>query len=140
MLLIGELSQKTGVSAKTIRYYEEIGLLPPTRRADNGYRIYGEADVEQLAFIKSARALDFMLDDVAEILAFKERGEPPCSYVLALMAQQVDAVSERIRQLEKLRAELAQLLEAGQKLPEDIQMRTCVCHLISLAPNEDPSP
>lgn len=130
MLRIGELSDHVGVPSKTIRYYEEIGLLPEPQRAENGYRIYADADVDRLQFIRRARALDFSLDDIAEILAFRERDEPPCRYVMDLMCDQIVVIEQRIRDLERLRDELTALHTAGQNLPEDVQMRACVCHLI----------
>ena len=130
MLQIGELSKRTGVPSKTIRYYEEIGLLPAPQRAENGYRIYTEADVERLQFIRRSRALDFALDEIAEILAFRERGEPPCSYVMDLICQQIDEIEGRIRDMERIRDELKALHEAGLDLPEDVKMRSCICHLV----------
>lgn len=133
MLQIGELSEQTGVSAKTIRFYEEVGLLPPATRAENGYRTYGEEDVERLQFVRRMRALDFALDDIAEILAFRERNEPPRRYVMALMHEQIDQISARITDLERMRDDLTTLLEAGRHLPEDALMRSCVCHLIQTA-------
>ncbi len=136
MFQIGELSARTGVSSKTIRYYEEIGLLPPPKRADNDYRIYDDEDVERLAFIRRARSLEFPLEDIDEILAFRDREEPPCSYVMDLMGRKIDEISIRIRDLERMRNELRSLHEAGLKLPEDIQMRSCVCHLIGASVTE----
>lgn len=130
MFQIGELSASTEVPEKTIRYYEEIGLLPPARRSANGYRAYDEADVERLRFIRRARALAIGLDEIAQILALRERNEPPCQHVMTLMCEQIHQVQEKIRELERLQAELSSLYEAGQKLPEDVQMRTCVCQLI----------
>ena len=136
MFQISELSKQAGVPAKTIRYYEEIELIPPARRAENGYRIYNETDVERLRFIRRARALDFALDDIDEILAFREQEEPPCRYVMSLMGDQIEQITTRIRDLERLRDELAALHEAGQQLPEDVQMRSCVCHLIEVGIDE----
>ena len=130
MFQIGELSTKTGVPAKTIRYYEQVGLLPPAKRGDNGYRLYDETDAERRGFIRNARALDFALDEVAEVLAFRDRGTPPCQYVMRVIHDRIGAIEERIRNLELLSDELATLYDAGQALPEDVQMRTCVCHLI----------
>lgn len=135
MFQIGELSARAGVPEKTIRYYEEIHLLPPARRGENGYRLYDDTDVERLRFVRRARELDFALDDIAEILAFRDRGEPPCRYVMTLMREQIDLIQERIRSLEQMRDELRMLHEAGRHLPEDIQMRTCVCHLIEVGVN-----
>jgi DNA-binding transcriptional MerR regulator len=131
MFPIGELSARTGIATKTIRYYEETGLLPPAKRLENDYRIYDEADVDRLSFIRRARALDFALDDIAEILAFRGRSEPPCGYVMSVMHDQIEQISARIRDLEHIRDELEALHEAGKSLPEDVQMRSCVCHLIT---------
>jgi DNA-binding transcriptional MerR regulator len=101
-----ELSAKTGVPTKTIRYYRSVDLLPSPKRAPNGYRLYDAADVERLNFIRRARALHFALEDIAEILAFRERGEPPCRYVMNTMQQRIVEMEERIRDLERLKGEL----------------------------------
>ncbi|PJF39116.1 MAG: heavy metal-responsive transcriptional regulator, partial [Phototrophicales bacterium] len=130
MYSIGDLSQQTGVSSKTIRFYEQIELLPPARRAPNGYRQYDERDVERLQFVRRARALDFAIDEIKEILDFRERNEPPCRYVMDVMQERMIEIEQRIRDLEKLRDELRSLHRAGKQLPEDVQMRDCVCHLI----------
>lgn len=130
MLRIGELSKQTGVPHKTIRYYEEIELLPRPQRMANGYRVYSQEDVERLQFIRRARTLGFALDEIAEILAFRERQEPPCSHVLALICHKIDEIENQIRDLTLIRDELKALHEAGRKLPEDVMMRACVCHLV----------
>ena len=132
MYQIGKLSAQADVPEKTIRYYEEIGLLPVARRSENGYRLYDDTDVERLRFVRRARALEFALNEIAEILAFRDRNEPPCRYVMDVMREQIDIVRERIRSLEQIRNELQMLYGAGQHLPEDVQMRTCVCHLIKV--------
>ncbi|MCC6613149.1 MAG: heavy metal-responsive transcriptional regulator [Anaerolineae bacterium] len=130
MVSIGELSQQTGVSTQAIRYYEQIKLLPAPKRADNSYREYDDSDVERLQFVKRARQLDFALGDIAEILAFRDQNEPPCQYVMNVMAQQISAIEERVADLQRLRDELATLHRAGLTMPEDIEMKQCVCHLI----------
>src|SRR3546814_457103 len=78
---IGELAARLAINTKTIRYYEGIGLLPPPDRTASGYRAYDEDDVERLTFIKTAQRLGITLDEIREILAFRERGERPCEYV-----------------------------------------------------------
>lgn len=130
---IGELSQRTGVPARTIRYYEDIGLLSPASRGENRYRLYDQKDAERLRFIKSARALDFSLQEIAQILAARDRHEPPCGHVMDLIQNHIDEVERRIQELETLRSELTHLYVAGQGLPEDIHMRSCVCHLIQVS-------
>lgn len=129
-LNIGELAQAAGASAKTIRYYEQIGLLPPPQRADNGYRLYGNQDVERLRFIRNARSLGFSLDDLKEVLALRDQGEAPCRYVAHLLGEKAAEVEERIRRLRDLQQELQQLVEQADRLPDDIEMKQCVCHLI----------
>lgn len=136
MLNIGDLSRLTNVSTQTIRYYERINLLPDPQRAANGYRLYDETDVERLKFIQRSRALDFSLDDIAEILAFRERQEPPCRYVMTVIKQQMNDIDQHIRDLERIRDELKIIYEAGLQLPEDIQMNVCVCHLIKVGIEE----
>ncbi len=78
---IGELADRVGVNTKTIRYYESIGLMPEADRSPGGYRIYDETDRKRLLFIRTARRFGLSLDEIAEILAFRERGKPPCRYV-----------------------------------------------------------
>lgn len=130
-LRIGKLAQASGVSAKTIRFYEEVELLPPAQRAENSYRLYGNEDVQRLRFIRNARSLDFSLDDLREILALRDQGEAPCRYVMQLLEEKSVEIEERIRQLRALQEELQQLLARADSLPDDdIEMKECVCHLI----------
>jgi DNA-binding transcriptional MerR regulator len=131
-MLIKELSKRTGVPRKTIRYYEQIGLLPPAVRTDNRYRFYSDVDIERLRFIKSARSLGFSLTEIAQVLAVRNRDEPPCSHVMDILRSHMDEIAHHIQELEDLRRDLMALYKDGQGLPEDVQMRTCVCHLIRL--------
>ena len=130
MYSIRELSQNTGVSTEAIRYYERISLLPRAKRASNGYRQYDEVDVQRLQFIRRARALDFALDEIKEILALQEHHEAPCQYVMTVMKERIGEIHERIRELEALREEVTRLYELGKQLPEDVQMKVCICHVI----------
>ncbi len=118
MFNIGELSKRTGVLSVTIRYYEQIGLLPQPERTANGYRVYDEEDIDRLRFIQRARAIEFALDEIAEIMAFKECHQAPCSYVMAMMSQRIGEIQARIDDLERLQDELTLLYESGQHLLE----------------------
>lgn len=94
-MLIKDLSAKTGVSAKTVRYYESIGLMPPPRRGDNNYRQYSPADAERLRFIASARSLDISLSDIGEILAARDENIPPCEQVLNTLDHRLAEIERR---------------------------------------------
>lgn len=110
---IGELAQRVGVTTKSIRFYESIGLMPDPGRTASGYRIYAEVDVERLGFIKTAQRLGLTLDEVREILALRERGEQPCRYVADVLRRQVEGLDRRIRDMRRLRDELQSLQAAA---------------------------
>lgn len=128
---IKEFAQQTNLSAKTIRYYEEIGLLPPSKRLENGYRNYDSGDVARARFVAAARSLDLSLDDVQEILALRDRREAPCRVLLEMLANKADEISQRIAQLQQLETELRALYQLGQTFPtNDVDGKNCVCHLV----------
>jgi DNA-binding transcriptional MerR regulator len=128
---IGEVARELGINPKTIRYYEEIGLIPTAQRTETGYRVYDQADIDRLAFILRARALDFSLDGIGEILALRENGEAPCLYVTELVQQQIAAIEDKIAVLTQLRHELEEIDRTAQALPrESIANKECICHLI----------
>lgn len=131
-MLISELSEHTGVSEKTIRYYESIGVLPAPKRLGNGYRDYDLSDVERVRLVAGARRLDFSLDDIAEILAMRDRGDAPCKTILGLMLEKADEIARRIRELRKLESDLRKLHTLGMTFPtDDVEGKDCVCHLVS---------
>jgi DNA-binding transcriptional MerR regulator len=128
---IGEVAYELGINPKTIRYYEEIGLIPPAPRTEAGYRMYGQADVDRLAFILRARELDFSLDDIGEILALREEGEAPCLYVMELVQQQLANIDAKVAALNQLRRELVEIQRQAQSIPPDVMAnKDCVCHLL----------
>ncbi len=131
-LKIQELSQATGVSAKTIRFYEESGVLPLPPRKPNGYREYDQTDVDRLRLVAGARRLDLSLDDIQEILAMRDRREAPCRTMLERLLAKADGVAERIAGLQDLEAQLRNLHALGLKFPtDDVDGKNCVCHLVS---------
>ena len=105
-MLIGEVARRSGVAAPAIRYYEDIGLLRKAPRSDSGYRLYSARTVDELLFIKKAQSLGFSLEQIREILKLSRAGQPPCERVIALTRKHVEAVEERIRDLERFRSYL----------------------------------
>jgi len=118
---IGQLAGRLGINPKTIRYYESIGLLPAPQRRPSGYRVYGEDDAERLAFVRSAQRFGLQLDQIGEILAFRDRGERPCEYVVRAVREEVTDLDRRIRELRAARKELATMLaHAEAQDPGDV--------------------
>jgi len=106
-LLIGDVAERTGLSAPTIRYYESIGLLAAPPRSATGYRRYSDGTVEELRFIKKAQGLGFSLDEIGEILKLSRSGDTPCAHVLDLSRRHLRAIDDRIQQLTRFRDQLA---------------------------------
>jgi DNA-binding transcriptional MerR regulator len=127
---IGELSRRSGVSSKTLRYYEDIRLLEAPARTASGYRDYPEAVLDRLVFIRSAQALGLTLGEIRRIIALRDDGEIPCAHVLDLLQTRTADIDRTIRQLRALRAELRRLVERSADLdPADCEPGR-VCHLI----------
>lgn len=130
-MFIHELAQLTGVSAKTIRYYESIGLLPKPERAENNYRQYSDDVVERLRFIVSARSLGFTLTDIGEFLEARDAGTLPCKRVLDSFDQRILEIDRRIADLLALRETISRIRTDGAALPADKKCdEQCVCYLI----------
>ena len=104
---IGEVAERAGVTAPTVRYYESIGLLKKPARSGGGYRRYSEATVAELAFIKKARALGFSLDEIGEIVQLTRSGKRPCGRVMDLAKARLADVDDQMRRLSAFRSQLA---------------------------------
>ncbi len=130
---IGELAAHLQLNPKTIRYSEEIGLLPRADRNESGYRLYSDRDVEQLGFIRRAKALGLTLDEIRDILSVQQEGLPPCDQVLDLIDLKISAIDQRMAELATFRAELATLRATWTD--EDERFRrsatpACICPII----------
>lgn len=108
---IGELARATGAKVETVRYYETIGLLGAPARSDGNYRLYDQAALGRLSFIRRARALGFAIDEVRQLLDLSEDAARPCAAVDAMARTQLDAVDRKIADLKALRRELSGLLD-----------------------------
>lgn len=106
---IGELAQKTGMQVETVRYYEKEGLLPRISRTDSNYRVYTDAHVERLLFIRHCRSLDMTLDEIRILLHFRDISDESCDRVNALLDEHIGHVAERLRDLKKLEKQLKNL-------------------------------
>ncbi len=120
MMKIGELATRSGVRAKTIRYYESIGVLPEPARAANGYRYYDERSVNELRFVHRARDLGFPMDEVRTLLALWRDSGRQSREVKRLVQRHLVDVEAKIAALESIRATLRHLAESchGDERPD----------------------
>ncbi|MFZ6711833.1 Cd(II)/Pb(II)-responsive transcriptional regulator [Undibacterium sp. TC9W] len=108
-LKIGELAKRSGCLVETIRYYEKEGLLPQASRSQGNFRLYGEMHAERLQFIRHCRSLDMTLDEIRQLLQFRDAPEDNCSEVNALLDKHIEHVALRIRELKGLESQLKSL-------------------------------
>lgn len=108
---IKDAAARSGLPAKTIRYYESIGLLAPDR-AENGYRQYGETDLHKLGFLARARALGFSIEDCRHLLSLDGDASRSSADVKALAQQHIRQIGEKISELKAMRASLQKLASA----------------------------
>ena len=107
---IGDLSAQSGVKVPTIRYYEQIGLLPAPPRTEGNQRRYDKPALDRLKFIAHAREMGFSMDSLKSMLRLAGHREAPCADVDALVAEHLAEVDTRIAQLTRLRGELSSML------------------------------
>lgn len=106
LMKIGELARQTGSQIETIRYYEREGLLPAPARSESNYRLYGDAHVERLQFIRHCRSLDMSLDEIRNLLSFRDAPEESCGAVNTLLEKHIEHVANRIKELQSLQKQL----------------------------------
>jgi len=112
-MAIGGLAKATGVKVPTIRFYEGIGLLPEPVRTANDRRVYDQATVDRLGFIKHARQLGFSVEAIRDLLDLSDHPYRSCEQANALAAQQLEAVTVKIRQLQALQTELRRMVKVS---------------------------
>ena len=108
---IGEVAAETGVTAKSIRYYESINLIPAAERTEAGYRQYGDRDVQILHFIKRSRGLGFSVAEVAELLSLYQDRSRASGEVKGIVQARLSEIDQKISELESIRATLRTLAD-----------------------------
>jgi len=112
LMRIGELSRRSQVSVKTIRYYENLGLLQAVERTSGGFRLFDETSCQRLGFIRQAKALGLSLQDIHHILALYDQGQSPCADVRRTLQQKIASIDDQIAALQSLKAQLVDQLAA----------------------------
>ena len=110
---IGEVAQASGTTAKTLRYYEDVGLLPDPDRSPAGYRDYGPEVLDRLHFIRRGQAAGLTLAQIGQVLAIRDRGQAPCQHVTDLLDTRLAVIDRQLAELAQLRTTIAILRELG---------------------------
>ena len=128
---IGEAARQSGVKVPTIRFYEQIGLLPEPPRSEGNRRQYDERDLSRLAFIRHARELGFEVADIRELLTLTERPQSSCHEADSIAVRHLRETEERIAKLQSLRRELKRMVE------ECGHGKICECRVIQVLADHD---
>jgi MerR family mercuric resistance operon transcriptional regulator len=122
---IGQLARAAEVPTSTVRFYERAGLLAPIDRSEGNYRLYTDASLRRLRFIRAAQATGFTLEDVKTLLGSREGNPPSCDEVQALIQQRLAEIDKRLRELRHVQ----QVLKVSLQKCKRIAQRGC-CHVL----------
>ena len=111
---IGTVSRETGIKVPTIRYYEEVGLLPSPARTDSNRRSYDAAAVQRLRFIRHARDLGFEVEAIRQLLTLSDQPDRPCADVDVIARSHLAEIDEKIAKLTALRSEVQRMVDEGE--------------------------
>ena len=131
---IGEIARQSGVSTQTIRYYEDIGVMPRPPRAENGYRDYGPDAVDRLTFVRDAQDSGLTLEEISSVLELRGRGETTCEHVIEFLERHLEEVDRRIESLRESRDVYASLITRARKLEPGDCTDPHRCQTISSGP------
>jgi MerR family transcriptional regulator, copper efflux regulator len=123
--LIGSVAKTSGMPIKTIRYYEELGLLRTTGRTEGGYRLFNSDVFSRLSFIKRAQGLGLTLSEIKEFLDVYDQGDLPCDHIRVKLEDKLEAIEQQIQQLQILKQELRGLLSGWETVPEHPEDTIC---------------
>ncbi|MCT0229981.1 heavy metal-responsive transcriptional regulator [Synechococcus sp. CS-1324] len=114
---IGALSGRSGLPVKTLRYYEDLGLLPAIGRSEGGYRLFAEQSLQRLEFIRRLKTLGLSLEEIQGCLVVHDAGALPCGDIEIQLGRQIERIDGQIKELRQLRKELQGLLAGWQSDP-----------------------
>ncbi len=136
-LKIGEVAKITGIGIEALRFYERSGVLGRPGRTQSGYRVYDDAVLQRLDFIKRAQVLGFSLDEIKRIIADKQAGRSPCREVREIVRHRLKELDERMKEMKRHRSELGTALAQWEETGE---LDGRVCGLIEGTLVEHPNP
>ena len=129
-LTVAKLAKRANVAPHVVRLYARKGLLPSTTRTIHGYRLFGEADVVRLRFIRVAQSLGFTLAEIREITDMARRSQSPCPQVRATVSHRLKETWEELRYLEQITEHMRNAIQKWDDMPDKVPTGHEVCHLI----------
>jgi DNA-binding transcriptional MerR regulator len=130
MLTVNELAIQANAPAHVVRYYTRIGLIAPTAKQENGYRLFSPKDASRLRFIRMAKKLGFTLNEIREITQHAEHGESPCEDVRRIVLKHKEENRIKIEEMQKLQARMEKALTQWELMPNGVPDGNSICHLI----------
>lgn len=130
---IGELAARSSLTVKTIRFYEQVGVLPEPARRESGYRDYDETAAARLQFVKAAQTAGLTLAQIREVIAVRDQSGPPCRHVVELLDAHADSLDRRIADLTALRDDVRRLQDRAATLDPASCRSATVCQVIPVA-------
>jgi len=127
---IGELAEAAGTTTKTLRFYEDQGLLPPAERTTAGYRDYSTEALTRVGFIHRGQAAGLTLAQIRQILDIRDNGQAPCGHVRDLLDSRISDIDQQLRQLHDLRDTLAELRTHAEHVEPDTCSPDQVCRYL----------
>lgn len=130
MLTASVLAKQSKVPVYTVRHYTNIGLLHPSKREDNGYKIYKQSDVTLMRFITNAKELGFTLKEIGEILNEADNGKSPCPMVREIIDRRINETRQQVKNLKQLQKKMETAKSNWEEMENGIPNGHSVCHLI----------
>lgn len=127
---IGELAEAANTTTKTLRFYEQQGLLPPAQRTPAGYRDYTPATLARIDFIHRGQAAGLTLAQIRQVLDIRDQGQAPCGHVRDLLDERLTDIHRQLTQLQELRDILAELRDQAEHVEPDTCNADAVCRYL----------
>ena len=135
-ILIKEISEKLDINPKTIRFYEDINLIPKAKRNGSNYRVFSDKDIERISFVKKARTLGLSIEDIKKIIAIREGGDLPFPAVIDILEEQEKQLEIRIREMISFKEKISKVTKNFKE-----NLSVCeqgkICGLIEILFTED---
>ena len=129
---IGDLAHRSGLTVKTLRFYEQVGVLPEAARLPSGYRNYDDSAVARLAFVKAAQTAGLTLAEIRQVIVVRDHDGPPCGHVTGLLDAHASDLDRRIAELTALRDDINRLRDRAGTLDPAACDPAGVCHVIPI--------